>query len=83
MPNRRLVAAWAEVIVPTLQAVGRKWETSGDKCVEVEHFLLWHVFGALWRATPHSVADGPGAVTVLACVPGRITRSRWRCCPRR
>ncbi|MFH8238068.1 MerR family transcriptional regulator [Streptomyces sp. NPDC018321] len=65
-----LVAAWTEVIVPTLQAVGRKWETSGEKYVEVEHFLSWHVSGALRRATPHSVADRPGAVTVLACVPG-------------
>ncbi|MFG3105584.1 MerR family transcriptional regulator [Streptomyces tendae] len=65
-----LVAAWTEVIVPTLQAVGRKWETSGEKYVEVEHFLSWHVSGALRRATPRTVADRPGATTVLACVPG-------------
>ncbi|MFE5603360.1 MerR family transcriptional regulator [Streptomyces coelicoflavus] len=65
-----LVGAWTEVIVPTLQAVGRKWETSGEKYVEVEHFLSWHVSGALRRATPRTVADRPGAITVLACVPG-------------
>ncbi|MEU3660502.1 MerR family transcriptional regulator [Streptomyces sp. NPDC032940] len=65
-----LVAAWTEVIVPTLQAVGRKWETSGEKYVEVEHFLSWHVSGALRRAAPRAVADRPGATTVLACVPG-------------
>ncbi|MBQ1098311.1 MerR family transcriptional regulator [Streptomyces sp. b94] len=65
-----LVAAWTEVIVPTLQAVGRKWETSGEKYVEVEHFLSWHVSGALRRTTPNTVADRPGATTVLACVPG-------------
>ncbi len=65
-----LVAAWTEVVVPTLQAVGRKWETSGERYVEVEHFLSWHVSGALRRATPHTVADRPGATTVLACVPG-------------
>ncbi|MFD6194904.1 MerR family transcriptional regulator [Streptomyces sp. NPDC060275] len=65
-----LVAAWTEVIVPTLQAVGRKWETSGEKYVEVEHFLSWHVSGALRRATPRTVEDRPGATTVLACVPG-------------
>ncbi|MFC7982997.1 MerR family transcriptional regulator [Streptomyces sp. NPDC057336] len=65
-----LVAAWTEVIVPTLQAVGRKWQTSGERYVEVEHFLSWHVSGALRRATPHTVADRPGATTVLACVPG-------------
>ncbi|BFO16371.1 hypothetical protein SHKM778_27590 [Streptomyces sp. KM77-8] len=78
-----LVVAWTEVIVPTLRAVGRKWETSGEKYVEVEHFLSWHVSGALRRATPRTVADRPGATTVLACVPGRTTRCRWRCCPRR
>lgn len=65
-----LVAAWTEVIVPTLQAVGRKWETSGERYVEVEHFLSWHVSGALRRTTPGPVADRPGATTVLACVPG-------------
>ncbi|MFI8951897.1 MerR family transcriptional regulator [Streptomyces sp. NPDC053750] len=65
-----LVAAWTEVIVPTLQAVGRKWETSGEKYVEVEHFLSWHVSGALRRTAPDTVADRPGATTVLACVPG-------------
>ncbi|MBZ6255752.1 MerR family transcriptional regulator [Streptomyces olivaceus] len=65
-----LVAAWTEVIVPTLQAVGRKWERSGEKYVEVEHFLSWHVSGALRRVAPRTVADRPGATTVLACVPG-------------
>ncbi|MGW5130027.1 MerR family transcriptional regulator [Streptomyces sp. NPDC004135] len=65
-----LVTAWTEVIMPTLQAVGRKWESSGEKYVEVEHFLSWHVSGALRRSTPVSAADRPGALTVLACVPG-------------
>ncbi|MEQ8148089.1 MerR family transcriptional regulator [Streptomyces sp. OP7] len=65
-----LVAAWTEVIVPTLQAVGRKWESSGERYVEVEHFLSWHVSGALRRSTPDTVPDRPGATTLLACVPG-------------
>ncbi|MEU6912786.1 MerR family transcriptional regulator [Streptomyces olindensis] len=65
-----LVAAWTEVIMPTLQAVGRKWESSGEKYVEVEHFLSWHVSGALRRGAPSAVAGRTGAVTVLACVPG-------------
>ncbi|CAM5284417.1 transcriptional regulator [Streptomyces canus] len=64
-----LVAAWSEVIMPTLQAVGRKWETSGERYVEVEHFLSWHVSGVLRRHAPPVVADRPGATTVLACVP--------------
>ncbi|WLQ46431.1 MerR family transcriptional regulator [Streptomyces poriferorum] len=67
-----LVAAWTEVIMPTLQAVGRKWETSGEKYVEVEHFLSWHVSGALRRSAPPTAADRCGATTVLACVPGEM-----------
>ncbi|QES46611.1 transcriptional regulator [Streptomyces venezuelae] len=65
-----LVTAWTEVMMPTLQAVGRKWQTSGERYVEVEHFLSWHVSGALRRSTPPAVADRPGAGTVLACLPG-------------
>lgn len=65
-----LVAAWTEVIMPTLQAVGRKWESSGERYVEVEHFLSWHVSGALRRSAPPDVADRSDAVTLLACVPG-------------
>ncbi|MFD3355055.1 MerR family transcriptional regulator [Streptomyces fradiae] len=71
-----LVAAWQEVIMPTLQAVGRKWENSGERYVEVEHFLSWHVSGALRRHTPPvppapaAAPDRSGAATLLACVPG-------------
>ncbi|MFD5067946.1 MerR family transcriptional regulator [Streptomyces sp. NPDC058369] len=65
-----LVAAWTEVVVPTLQAVGRKWETSGEKYVEVEHFLSWHVSGALRQAAPRTVPDRPGSTVMLACTPG-------------
>lgn len=69
-----LVVAWDEVMVPTLHAVGRKWESSGDRYVEVEHLLSWHISRALHRATePPRPAEapvvGPGPV-VLACVPG-------------
>ncbi|MFD5102119.1 MerR family transcriptional regulator [Streptomyces albidochromogenes] len=64
-----LVAAWTEVIMPTLQAVGRKWENSGERYVEVEHFLSWHVSSALRRHAPPVAADRPGAGTVLACTP--------------
>ncbi|MDQ0579116.1 MerR family transcriptional regulator [Streptomyces rishiriensis] len=68
-----LVVAWQEVMVPTLHAVGRKWASSGDRYVEVEHLLSWHVSTALRRATravvSQDAASGPGPV-VLACVPG-------------
>lgn len=64
-----LVAAWDEVIMPTLNAVGRRWESSGERYVEVEHLLSWHVSTALRR-----VAVGPppargAAVSLLACAP--------------
>lgn len=67
-----LVTTWEEVMVPTLHAVGRKWETSGDQYVEVEHLLSWHVSTALRRvgigARPGPRASAPPIL--LACVPG-------------
>jgi DNA-binding transcriptional MerR regulator len=68
-----LTVAWQEVMVPTLHAVGRKWASSGDRYIEVEHLLSWHMSTALRRRTHpwarHGEATGPGPV-VLACVPG-------------
>ncbi|MFF4130641.1 MerR family transcriptional regulator [Streptomyces mirabilis] len=69
-----VVLAWDEVMVPTLHAVGRKWESSGDRYVEVEHLLSWHISRALHRATaPVGPVGSPAAAAgpvVLACVPG-------------
>ncbi|MCH0565745.1 MULTISPECIES: MerR family transcriptional regulator [unclassified Streptomyces] len=67
-----LTVAWQEVMVPTLHAVGRTWESSGDRYVEVEHLLSWHVSTALRRCTrPPAPYGGPGPGPVmLACVPG-------------
>ncbi|MGY0489994.1 MerR family transcriptional regulator [Streptomyces sp. WG-D5] len=67
-----VVAAWEELMMPTLHAVGRKWETAGDRYVEVEHFLSWHVSTAL-RCAPF--LDGrpvrrEGPPVLLACTPG-------------
>lgn len=78
-----LLEAWTELIMPTLQAVGRKWETSGERYVEVEHFLSWHVSGALRRHAPPIAPDTRGVTTILACVPGSSTRCPWRCSPQR
>ncbi|MFF9324863.1 MerR family transcriptional regulator [Streptomyces sp. NPDC014776] len=67
-----LLVAWEEVMVPTLRAVGRKWESSGDRYVEVEHLLSWHIAGALRRAPlllPRTAPDS-GPPVVLACTPG-------------
>ncbi|GGW41149.1 transcriptional regulator [Streptomyces lucensis JCM 4490] len=70
-----VVAAWQEVMVPTLHAVGRRWASSGDRYVEVEHLLSWQVSTTLRRhtrqrpAAPPAAPEGAGPV-VLACVPG-------------
>ncbi|MCX5000194.1 MerR family transcriptional regulator [Streptomyces longwoodensis] len=68
-----LVVAWEEVMVPTLRAVGRKWESSGDRYVEVEHLLSWHISSTL-RGVPflfprRDPVTGAAPV-VLACTPG-------------
>ncbi|MEV6006229.1 MerR family transcriptional regulator [Streptomyces sp. NPDC051976] len=68
-----LTVAWEEVMVPTLRAVGRKWESSGDRYVEVEHLLSWHVSSTLRGAALRSagtVVPAAVAPVVLACVPG-------------
>ncbi|MGW1768062.1 MerR family transcriptional regulator [Streptomyces sp. NPDC002073] len=70
-----LVTAWEEVIVPTLHAVGRKWASAGERYVEVEHLLSWHVSGTLHRARPAPArpsgpAGGSAPPVVLACTPG-------------
>ncbi|MEV6836612.1 MerR family transcriptional regulator [Streptomyces sp. NPDC051133] len=68
-----VVAAWQDVMVPALHAVGRQWASSGDRYVEVEHLLSWHVSTTLRR---HTRQAGPAddlagaAPVVLACVPG-------------
>ncbi|MDX3280330.1 MerR family transcriptional regulator [Streptomyces scabiei] len=65
-----LVVAWEEVIAPTLRAVGRKWESSGDRYVEVEHLLSWHISTTLrhlYAATPQPQGDTPPVL--LACLP--------------
>ncbi|WP_406064856.1 cobalamin B12-binding domain-containing protein [Streptomyces sp. NBC_01077] len=67
-----LVAAWEQVMAPALHAVGRKWETSEDRYVEVEHLLSWHVSTALRRVGAAGRTGTPEAATppvLLACVP--------------
>ncbi|MFC9328445.1 MerR family transcriptional regulator [Kitasatospora sp. NPDC057015] len=66
------VAAWTEVMMPALRAAGRKWAAEGERYVEVEHLLSWHVSSALRR-----VADRPGPLRVgppvlLAGMPAEL-----------
>ncbi|MFD9367901.1 MerR family transcriptional regulator [Streptomyces sp. NPDC060020] len=66
-----LVTAWEEVMAPTLHAVGRKWESTDDRYVEVEHLLSWHVSTVLRRAAvTDSRVPAHTAPVVLACLPG-------------
>ncbi|MFJ4972585.1 MerR family transcriptional regulator [Streptomyces sp. NPDC088755] len=65
-----LLAAWESVIMPTLHAVGRKWETAGERYVEVEHLLSWHVSSALRRAAAQRTPVAGRGVSLLACTPG-------------
>ncbi|WP_413760427.1 MerR family transcriptional regulator [Streptomyces sp. MMBL 11-3] len=67
-----LVAAWEEVMAPTLRAAGRKWESSGDRYVEVEHLLSWHVSTVLRHVYVSSVAAHrrqEASPVLLTCVP--------------
>ncbi|MFG2307270.1 MerR family transcriptional regulator [Streptomyces sp. NPDC048566] len=68
-----LATAWEEVMVPTLRAVGRKWESSGDRYVEVEHLLSWHVSATLrhvYVAAAGRGRDDAAPPVLLACLPG-------------
>lgn len=65
-----LLAAWDQVIMPTLHAVGRKWQTSGERYVEVEHLLSWHVSSALRRVAAQPAATDGAGLALLACTPG-------------
>lgn len=67
-----LVPVWEEVMVPTLRAVGRKWELSDDRYVEVEHLLSWHISTTLRSAPllrPRGLPPRDSAPVLLACMP--------------
>ncbi|MQS09211.1 MerR family transcriptional regulator [Streptomyces sp. IF17] len=67
-----LVTAWTEVIMPALRAVGRKWQTSGERYVEVEHLLSWHVSSVLRLTVARADAPRAGSPVVLACTPNEL-----------
>ncbi|MDB1086134.1 MerR family transcriptional regulator [Streptomyces sp. ACA25] len=64
-----LLVAWEEVIVPALRAVGLKWAVSGERYVEVEHLLSWHVSTVLRGLMTGPVPDARIAPVLLACAP--------------
>lgn len=63
-----LVAAWTQLMVPALRAVGRAWVTEGEPYVEVEHLLSWHISRALHRSTARC-EPLPGPALLLAGMP--------------
>ncbi len=64
-----VLTAWQEVMMPVLHAVGRRWESSGDRYVEVEHLLSWHISSTLRRMPQAREATGRAPV-IAACMPG-------------
>ncbi|MCX4755517.1 MerR family transcriptional regulator [Kitasatospora purpeofusca] len=65
-----VVDAWTEVMMPALQAVGRKWAVDGEQYVEVEHLLSWHVSSVLRGAAVEAVRVRPVRPVLLAATPG-------------
>ncbi|MFD0509721.1 B12-binding domain-containing protein [Streptomyces aureus] len=62
-----VVAAWEELMMPTLHAVGRKWESSGDRYVEVEHLCP-------------GTCPPPCATHSCSWGPARRARPALQCC---
>ncbi|WP_333777041.1 MerR family transcriptional regulator [Streptomyces sp. IBSBF 3136] len=66
--------AWEEVMAPALRAVGRKWQSSGERYVEIEHLLSWHISTTLRHRYVESSAHGDRRALalplVLACPAG-------------
>ncbi|KJY28000.1 MerR family transcriptional regulator [Streptomyces sp. NRRL S-495] len=65
-----VVGAWTEVMMPALQAVGRKWAVDGEHYVEVEHLLSWHVSSVLRGVAVAAVRVRPVRPVLLAATPG-------------
>lgn len=70
-----LVGAWEAVMAPTLRAVGRQWAKAGagERYVEVEHLLSWHISTAL-RTAAAGASPPPreGGPVLLACAPDEL-----------
>ncbi|MFF4590305.1 MerR family transcriptional regulator [Streptomyces sp. NPDC001388] len=68
-----MVVTWEEIVAPALQAVGRKWRSAGERYVEVEHLLSWHVSATIrhvYVCAASARTASPSAPVILACVPG-------------
>jgi len=71
LDQRGTVATWEDLIRPVLEAIGRRWETTGDG-VEVEHLVSYVVDGLL-RQRAHGAAEPvTGRPVLLASAPGEL-----------
>ncbi|MFG2825468.1 MerR family transcriptional regulator [Kitasatospora sp. NPDC048365] len=66
------VEAWSEVMAPALRAAGRKWAAEGERYVEVEHLLSWHVSTALRVVADRNSDTRPGPFALLAGAPREL-----------
>ncbi|CAM5499200.1 transcriptional regulator [Streptomyces spiroverticillatus] len=71
-----LVGSWEGAMAPALRAIGRTWATSGDaageRYVEAEHLLSWHISTALRRNAPVKNPGDDEQPVLLACLPGEM-----------
>ncbi|GAA4876791.1 MerR family transcriptional regulator [Kitasatospora terrestris] len=67
-----VVGAWTEVMAPALRAAGRKWAAEGERYVEVEHLLSWHVSTALRVVADRCGDPRPGPFALLAGTPREL-----------
>ncbi|MDJ0460186.1 MerR family transcriptional regulator [Streptomyces sp. H27-C3] len=69
-----LAGAWEVVMSPTLRAIGRTWaesgDTAGERYVEAEHLLSWHISTALRGGCRPKDPESDEPPVLLACVPG-------------
>jgi DNA-binding transcriptional MerR regulator len=66
-----VVATWDDVVVPVLENLGRRWETSGEG-VEVEHLFAEAATATLTGVAARLTAGQDPGRLLLACVPDEL-----------
>ncbi|MCX5207162.1 MerR family transcriptional regulator [Streptomyces sp. NBC_00237] len=71
-----LAGTWEGAMSPALRAIGRTWASSGDptgeRYVEAEHLLSWHISTALRRNADTEEPGDDEQPVLLACLPGEM-----------
>jgi MerR family transcriptional regulator, light-induced transcriptional regulator len=63
-----VVATWEDVVVPVLESLGRRWETTGEG-VEVEHLFAEAASATLTGVTTRLTSGRDPGGLLLTCVP--------------